>query len=48
MKVSEQEKKCAHPSCNCAATVGDYCSEQCRRNAAVGQTDCNCGHSDCA
>jgi hypothetical protein len=46
MKDSEHDKKCAHPGCNCAATMGDYCSEQCR-NAPAGQTECTCGHRDC-
>jgi hypothetical protein len=46
MKDSAQDKTCAHPPCNCPATAGDYCSEQCR-NASAGQTDCKCGHQDC-
>jgi hypothetical protein len=46
MEVSEQKEKCARPGCNCDASIGDCCSEQCR-NPSPGQTDCNCGHQDC-
>src|ERR1044072_5459877 len=46
MQDREQKEKCAQASCNCKATAGEYCSEQCR-NAAEGQTECNCGHADC-
>jgi len=46
MNVSEQNEKCARPGCNCDASIGDYCSEQCR-NQSPSQTDCNCGHQNC-
>lgn len=45
-KRGSEQKKCANPQCECNATTGEYCSEQCR-NASAGQVQCNCGHKDC-
>jgi hypothetical protein len=42
----EHIEKCRQPACNCKASAGEYCSEQCR-DASEGQTECNCGHEDC-
>ncbi len=46
MKDAEQKEKCAQPGCNCKASAGEYCSDQCR-NASERQTQCGCGHADC-
>jgi len=46
MRDTEQTEKCARPGCNCKATAGEYCGEQCR-NASEGQAQCSCGHADC-
>ncbi len=49
-KISEaiEGKICAHIACGCEAEAGsDYCSPQCKKSAAVGETDCNCGHAEC-
>ena len=47
--------KCERPSCRCeeAPVIRDgrnFCSEECadRELAEKGQTDCFCGHPDCA
>jgi len=39
---------CSHPACSCRAEIGkQYCSEPCRRAAAVTETVCQCGHPEC-
>ncbi len=44
----ETQKKCAHPSCQCAARQGsDYCSTYCEGEAKTADILCNCGHPGC-
>ena len=45
----DDKKKCAHPSCNCAATKDSkYCSAYCEGQADTPDLMCNCGHAGCA
>ena len=44
---SETVKKCAHPSCSCPATEGDYCSIECAAMEKTPDIECTCGHSSC-
>jgi len=42
------DKKCAHPSCNCQAKEGSkYCSTYCEGAGKTTEIQCNCGHSAC-
>jgi len=41
-------EKCAHPSCNCIATQGKYCSTFCEGQASTPDIECSCGHASCA
>lgn len=42
-------KKCAHPSCNCAAKEGSkYCGAYCEGAADTVDITCTCGHPGCA
>ena len=44
----ENPKKCAHPSCRCAARKdNEYCSTFCEGGAKTADILCSCGHSDC-
>ena len=46
-----ETKKCAHPSCNCAAKSDqDYCSTFtfCEGRAETADFECSCGHGACA
>ena len=43
------QKKCAHPSCDCIATGGEkYCSAYCQGSAGTTEIACGCGHSECS
>lgn len=47
MEKSREEKVCAHAPCSCpAASDSDYCSLHCAK--AFVETDCGCGHEECA
>ena len=47
METDNEERKCAHVPCNCPAAVdSEYCSSQCAK--AYTETDCQCGHEECA
>lgn len=42
-------KKCAHPACNCpAASDSKYCSEYCHDAGTTLELSCNCRHPGCA
>lgn len=42
-------KKCAHPACNCmAAKDSKYCGTYCHDAAKTTELSCNCGHAGCA
>jgi len=42
-------KKCAHPSCFCAAVDdSDFCSTFCEGKTSNPDILCNCGHAMCA
>lgn len=44
-----EDKKCAHPACNCKATKDSkYCSEYCHDSGSRPEITCNCGHAGCA
>ena len=44
----EAKKKCAHPSCACAAKAdSNYCSTYCEGEAKTSDVVCNCGHAEC-
>lgn len=49
--MADENKKCAHKGCSCAAT-GDssYCSAACETAAGADVTSiaCECGHPGCA
>jgi hypothetical protein len=43
------DKKCAHPACNCVATKDSkYCSQYCHDAGNTVELSCNCGHGGCA
>lgn len=42
-------QKCAHTPCVCQVTEDqEFCSDQCREEAARGGDRCACGHAQCA
>lgn len=42
------DKKCAHPSCNCRAKEGsDYCGSFCEGAGKTPDVACSCGHAEC-
>jgi hypothetical protein len=44
-----ETKKCAHPSCHCAAKRDqDYCSTFCEGRGETADFECSCGHGACA
>lgn len=46
--MPENEKKCAHPTCECHVQASEqYCSEACRDAGLEEDSQCDCGHSDC-
>jgi hypothetical protein len=46
--MSTQQKKCAHPACNCPVDEHTkYCSEYCHDSAGRTEISCNCRHSAC-
>jgi hypothetical protein len=43
-----EQKKCAHPSCNCTADKdSDYCGAYCEGRANTLSVTCSCGHDAC-
>jgi hypothetical protein len=47
--MSQQTKKCAHPSCNCTVEKGQkYCSTYCKDAGGSMELSCNCAHAGCA
>jgi len=42
------QKKCAHPSCNCTVQKGKYCSDYCHDARGTMELSCNCRHPECA
>lgn len=41
-------KKCAHPGCNCTTTDGGkYCGAYCEGRADQTEIMCECGHGGC-
>jgi hypothetical protein len=44
-----ENRKCAHPACNCEATQGSkYCSQYCEDAKGMEEIECGCGHAGCA
>lgn len=44
-----KEKKCGHPSCNCAVADNEtYCSQYCKDAGDTLEISCNCAHAGCA
>jgi hypothetical protein len=44
-----EEKKCAHPACNCILPEGEkYCSTYCHDAGTLTELACNCPHPGCA
>jgi len=44
-----ENKKCAHPSCNCHAREGnEYCSVYCEGAGTAPDIQCGCGHTECS
>ena len=44
-----EDKKCAHPSCNCKARKDSkYCSAYCETAKSTTEIQCNCGHAQCS
>ncbi len=47
--AQEQQKKCAHPSCNCIVEKGKkFCSDYCHDARGTMELSCNCRHPQCA
>jgi hypothetical protein len=43
------QKKCAHPACNCMAEKDSkYCSQYCKDAKGTLELSCGCGHAGCA
>jgi len=47
--MDNENKKCAHPACNCYLRDEDskYCSPYCSDAAGTTELACNCGHAGC-
>jgi hypothetical protein len=48
-----QIAKCAHAGCLCTVEAGerycsDYCAVQANASGAADDTECSCGHPECA
>jgi hypothetical protein len=44
-----EQKKCAHPSCNCIVQKGEkYCSNYCHDARGTMHLSCDCRHPQCA
>lgn len=41
------QKKCAHPGCDCVVTKGKYCSQRCENLKGSLELTCGCGHAEC-
>ena len=51
LMAENQEKKCAHPACDCpAAKDSKYCGEYCENaeKARVMEIGCGCEHASCS
>ena len=47
-KMTNIEKKCAHPACSCPVPDGEnYCSTSCEDAAGLIELSCNCEHASC-
>ncbi len=48
--ATTENKKCAHPPCNCMSQPGDaYCSQICKdAGRAEVEIGCECGHEPCS
>jgi hypothetical protein len=47
--AQEQNKKCAHPSCNCTVEKGKkYCGDYFHDARGTMELSCNCRHPQCA
>ena len=41
-------RKCAHPGCNCTASNNSkYCSQACQSAGDRREETCGCGHASC-
>lgn len=46
--MAAQQKKCAHPACNCLVDTGKkYCSDYCKDSGNKIEIACNCHHATC-
>ena len=48
--AENQDKKCAHPACDCqAASDSKYCGEYCENaeKSGVVEIGCSCEHDEC-
>ncbi len=44
-----ENKKCAHPACNCQPEEGKkYCGQYCQDARDTQELSCNCGHPGCS
>jgi len=47
MAETNQQHKCAHPSCDCKVPNGTkYCSDYCKKAPEI-ELHCNCQHPEC-
>ena len=47
--MATNDKKCAHPACNCRVAGDDeYCSPYCEDAKETTEISCNCAHAGCA
>jgi hypothetical protein len=46
--MADEQKKCAHETCNCTAAAGKkYCCNFCEDSAGTTTLQCDCGHPGC-
>ena len=46
--MADDQKKCAHSTCNCmAATGSSYCCQFCEDSKDLTTLQCDCGHGGC-
>jgi len=47
--MQREQRKCAHPACNCAVDAdAEYCSQYCEDAADNPEAVCKCPHAGCA
>ncbi len=47
--MTNEQKKCAHPACQCTVPENKkYCSQRCEDAKGEVEISCDCGHPGCS